>query len=91
MQVNTKKYGGDALRSYKSLMRKLNREGLYQELKEREFFTSRGEKRRKEKIQGTVRVQRKQKLHMEQLAKELPIRKRNNNVNKQKFTNKQKV
>jgi ribosomal protein S21 len=91
MQVNTKKYGGDAMRSYKALMRKLNREGLYQELREKEFFTSKGEKRRKEKIQGAVRTQRKQKLRMEQLAKELPPRKKTNNVNKQKFTSKQKV
>lgn len=103
MQVNTKKYGGDAMRSYKALMRKLNREGVYQELREKEFFTSKGEKRRKEKIQGTVRTQRKQKLRMEQLAKELPPRKRPNNsnksnnvsksntVSKQKFSSKQKV
>jgi ribosomal protein S21 len=91
MQVNTKKYGGDAMRSYKALMRKLNREGLYQELREKEFFTSKGEKRRKEKIQGAVRTQRKQKLRMEQLAKELPPRKRTNNVNNKKFTSKQKV
>lgn len=89
MQVNTKKYGGDAMRSYKALMRKLNREGVYQELREKEFFTSKGEKRRKEKIQGTVRTQRKQKLRMEYLAKEIPPRK--NKVNKQKFTSKQKV
>jgi ribosomal protein S21 len=91
MQVNTRKYGGDAMRSYKALMRKLNREGVYQELREKEFFTSKGEKRRKEKVQGTVRTQRKQKLRMEHLDKELPPRKKANNVNKQKFTSKQKV
>jgi ribosomal protein S21 len=84
MQINTKKYGGDAMRAYKALMRKLNREGVYQELREKEFFTSKGERRRKEKVQGTVRTQRKQKLRMEHLAKELPPR-------KQKNSSKQKV
>jgi ribosomal protein S21 len=73
MQVNTKKYGGDALRSYKALMRKLSREGLYQELKEREFFKSKGQRKREEKVQGTLRVAKKQRLRMEHLAKELPI------------------
>ncbi len=73
MQVNTKKYGGDPLRSYKALMRKLSREGLYQELKEREFFKSKGQKRREDKVQGTLRTEKKQRLRMEQLAKELPI------------------
>jgi ribosomal protein S21 len=91
MQVNTKKYGGDAMRSYKALMRKLNREGVYQELKEKEFFTSKSEKKRKEKIQGTIRAERKHKLRMEQLLKEIPPRKRNNNSYKQNNSSKQKV
>jgi ribosomal protein S21 len=92
MQVNTKKYGGDAMRSYKALMRKLNREGVYQELREKEFFTSKSEKKRKEKIQGTVRADRKHKLRMEHLIKEIPPRKRNsNNTHKQNTSRKQKV
>ena len=79
------------MRAYKALMRKLNREGVYQELREKQFFTSKGEKERKEKIQGAVRSQRKQKLRMEHLAKELPPRKKYNKTNKQTGTKKQKV
>ena len=85
MQVNTRKYGGDALRSYKALMRKLNREGLYQELKEREYFKSKGQRKREERIQGEVRTKRKQRLRMEQLLKELPPRKNTNKSRQQKI------
>lgn len=75
MQVNTKKYGGDPMRSYKVLMRKLSKEGVYQELKEKEFFKSKGQKRREEEIKGTARTKKKLRIIQEQLAKELPIRK----------------
>ncbi len=84
MQVNTRKYNGDPMRSYKALMRKLNREGLYQELREREYFKSKGQRRREERIQGEVRTKRKQRLRMEQLMKELPPRKPANKPSKQK-------
>jgi ribosomal protein S21 len=85
MEILTKKYGGDPMRSYKALMRKLNREGLYKELKDREFYKSKSQRRREEKIQGTLRTQRKQKLTMDRLLKELPPKKKPNNRNKQKF------
>ncbi len=85
MQVNTKKYGGDPMRSYKALMRKLNREGFYKELNEKKFYKSKGEKRRLEKLQSTVRVKRKQKIKMEQLLKELRPTKKQFKGNKQKL------
>jgi len=84
MQVNTKKYNGDPMRSYKALMRKLNREGLYQELREREYFKSKGQRRREERIRSEMRTKRKQQLRMEQLLKELPPRKNKNKSRQQK-------
>jgi len=84
MQVNTKKYNGDPMRSYKALMRKLNREGLYQELREREYFKSKGQRRREERIRSEMRTKRKQQLRMEQLLKELPPRKNTNKSRQQK-------
>ncbi len=75
MQVNTKKYGGDPMRTYKVLMRKLSKEGVYQELREKEFFKSKGQRRREDEMRGTVRTKRKLRIIQEQLAKELPIRK----------------
>jgi len=69
MQVNTKKYGGDAIKSYKVLMRKISRDGLYRELREKEFFVSKGEKRRKNKELGKLRTLKRIKLKQEEQAK----------------------
>ena len=83
MQLSTKKYGGDALKTYKVLMRKLSREGHYLEVKEKEFFKSKAQKRREDKLKGTVRTKKKLKLIRERLEKEIP-RKQNNKIpNKQ--------
>jgi ribosomal protein S21 len=69
MQINTKKYGGDAIKSYKVLMRKISRDGLYRELREKEFFVSKGEKRRKNKELGKLRTLKRLKLKQEEQAK----------------------
>jgi hypothetical protein len=83
MQLSTKKFGGDPLRTYKALMRKLSREGHYLELKEKEFFKSKAEKRREDKLRGTVRTKKKLKLIRERLEKEYPRQKPNNKAPKQ--------
>jgi ribosomal protein S21 len=83
MQLSTKRYGGDAMRTYKALMRKLNREGYYQEIKEKEFFKIKSEKRRESDTIGRIRTKKKLKLIEETLAKELPIKK-HKNTRKQK-------
>jgi ribosomal protein S21 len=86
MQLSTRKYGGDALRTYKVLMRKLSKEGHYQELKDKEFFKSKSQKRREDKVRNTVRTKKKLRIINERLAKELPIRTPN-----KKITTKQKI
>jgi ribosomal protein S21 len=85
MQVSTRKYGGDPMRAYKVLMRKLSKEGHYQELKDKEYFKSKSQKKREDKVRNTVRTKKKLKIINERLAKELPIR----NLN-QKPSGKQK-
>lgn len=85
MQLKTKKYGGDPLRTYKVLMRKLSKEGHYQEVKEKEFFKSKSEKRREDKVRNTARTKKKLRIINERLIKELPIRNSN-----QKISGKQK-
>ena len=85
MQLKTKKYGGDPLRTYKVLMRKLSKEGHYQEVKEKEFFKSKGQKRREDKVRNTARTKKKLRIINDRLIKELPIKSSN-----QKISGKQK-
>jgi hypothetical protein len=72
MQLSTRKYGGDPMRTYKVLMRKLSKEGHYQEVKEKEFFKSKGQKLREDRVRDTVRTKKKLRMIQEHLAKELP-------------------
>ena len=46
------------------LKKKLQQDGLFNELREREFFTSRAEKRRREKAAG-IRRQKREKIKRE--------------------------
>lgn len=85
MQLKTKKYGGDPMRTYKVLMRKLSKEGHYQEVKEKEFFKSKGQKKREDKIRNTARTKKKLRIINDRISKELPIRNSN-----QKISGKQK-
>lgn len=73
------------MRAYKVLMRKLSREGHYQEIKDKEFFKSKSQKNREDKVRNTARTKKKLRIINERLAKELPIRNSN-----QKTTGKQK-
>jgi ribosomal protein S21 len=66
-------------------MRKLSKEGHYQEVKEKEFFKSKGEKRREDQVRNEARTKKKLRIINERLAKELPIK----NFN-QKASGKQK-
>lgn len=75
MQLLTKKYGGDPIRTYKALMRKLSREGHYQDVKEKEYFKSKAQKKREASERGRIRVQKKLRIIQENIAKELAIKK----------------
>ena len=69
MIVYTKKYKGDALRTYKVLMRRLNKEGFYQEVKSKEYFKSKGDKKREEIARGVAKEQKRQKLKEQQMER----------------------
>ena len=79
MQIYTRKYGGDPMRTYKVLMRKLNKEGYFQELKEKTYFKSKSQKKRESEEQGTIRTKKRLRIIQEIQAKELPIKKQHKN------------
>jgi hypothetical protein len=69
MIVHTKRFKGDALRTYKVLMRKLNKEGFYQESKKKEHFKSKGEVKREKLARSVAKEQKRQKLKEMQLQR----------------------
>ena len=66
MRVDVRKNNvGQALRILK---KKLQQDGLFNELREREHFTSKGEKRRRAKAAGRRRFQKEQNKRREELG-----------------------
>lgn len=59
---------GDLNGALRVLKKKLIREGLFQELRERTFYESRGTKRRKAKAAATRRYKRKMEKRREELG-----------------------
>ena len=62
-------YNNDVSKAYRILQKKLNNEGTLRELKEREFFRSKGEKKRLERKRGIVRYKKQEKKRMIALEK----------------------
>ena len=54
-------YNNDVAKAYRILQKKLDNEGILRELKEREFFRSKGEKKRLERKRGIVRYKKQEK------------------------------
>ena len=52
-------YNNDVSKAYRILQKKLNNEGTLRELKEREFFRSKGEKKRLDRKRGIVRYKKR--------------------------------
>ena len=59
---------GDVNGALRVLKKKLIKEGVFQELRERTFFESRGTKRRKAKAAATRRYKRKMQKRFEELG-----------------------
>lgn len=59
---------GDVNGALRVLKKKLIKEGLFQELRERSFYESRGTKRRKAKAAATRRFKRKMQKRKEELG-----------------------
>ena len=62
-------YNNDVAKAYRILQKKLNNEGTLREIKEREFFRSKGEKKRLERKRGIVRYKKQEKKRMIALEK----------------------
>ena len=54
-------YNNDIAKAYRILQKKLDNEGILRELKEREFFRSKGEKKRLERKRGIARYKKQEK------------------------------
>jgi len=59
---------GNVEKAIRVLKKKLLRDGFFQELREREFYESRGTKRRKAKAAATRRYKRKMQKRFEELG-----------------------
>ena len=70
MKVTVKRYNNDVSKAYKTLMRKLNKEGHYTEIKRNEFFVSKSEAKREAKKAG-IKRQRKADIKREELLVKL--------------------
>ena len=62
-------YNNDVAKAYRILQKKLDNEGILRELKEREFFRSKGEKKRLERKRGIVRYKKQEKKRLIALEK----------------------
>ena len=52
-------YNNDISKAYRTLQKKLNNEGILKELKEREYYLSKGEKNRLARKRGIARFKKK--------------------------------
>ena len=66
MRVDVRKNNVD--QALRILKKKLQLDGLFNELREREHFVSRGEKRRRAKAAGIRRCKKEQKKRQEELG-----------------------
>lgn len=64
-QVEVKVHENKIDKALKTLKRKMQAEGIFKEMRRREFYESPSEKRRREKNEATRRYQREQKKRAE--------------------------
>lgn len=63
---------GDLERALKKLKKKVQNEGIFQELKKRDHFVKPSEKKRKAKGQAIARIRKRQRME-EQIGKEIKL------------------
>ena len=77
-------YNNDIGKAYKILQKKLNNEGIPKELKEREYFLSKGEKNRLARKRGIARFKKNEKKRLiAQEKAEIRLFKRNRQLSQQ--------
>ena len=57
-------YNNDIEKAYRILQKKLNTEGILKELKEREYYLSKGERKRLEQKRGIARFKKQEKKRL---------------------------
>lgn len=60
----------DAVKAYKVLMKKLNKDGFFQELKNKKFYRSKGQKDREKHKLAVIKAKKEQTKRQEILLKE---------------------
>ena len=77
-------YNNDIGKAYRILQKKLNNEGILKELKEREYYISKGEKNRLAHKRGIARLKKQEKKRLiAQEKAEIRIFKRNRQLSQQ--------
>ena len=77
-------FNNDISKAYRILQKKLNSEGILKELKEREYYLSKGERKRLERKRGIARFKKNEKKRLiAQEKTEIRIFKRNRQLSQQ--------
>ena len=77
-------YNNDIGKAYRILQKKLNSEGILKELKEREYYLSKGERKRLERKRGIARFKKNEKKRLiAQEKAEIRLFKRNRQLSQQ--------
>lgn len=58
MKISIKRYNNDVSKAYRVMMRKLNAEGFYTELKNKSFHVTKSQKEREERKMGIKRYKK---------------------------------
>jgi len=69
MKVSVKRYNNDVSRAYKAMMRRLNKDGYYDESRRKKFYVSKKEQEREDKKAGVQRYRKQEKKRIELLDK----------------------
>jgi len=69
MKLSVKRYNNDVSKAYRILMRKLNKDGYYEETRRNKFYISKSEQQREEKKSGIQRYKRAEQKRIELLDK----------------------
>jgi ribosomal protein S21 len=69
MKLSVKRYNNDVSKAYRILMRKLNKDGYYEEIRRNNFYISKSEQQREEKKSGIQRYKRAEQKRVELLDK----------------------
>lgn len=69
MKISVKKYNNDVSKAYRIMMRKLNAEGFYNDLRKKDHYISKSQQIREDKKVGTKRYKRSEAKRLALLEK----------------------